>query len=205
MKAGTARSSDVIERRLVTLTSECRVIYCSMSSSMSASLWKVWSRLTSLEVQRSMTHNPWWRALPAWIQTNDGMSCGALVVRCGFHVDIYNPVGLSVSWKVGCPCGYKQPVVGWLASVVGCGGPWIQTTRGGVASPRGGVRWPVDTNNPWWAIDLGAPPPVTAVLILPRDDCCGIVIYVSLGLSCIPQFVVDLLADLSWQIMPSVL
>ena len=76
--------------------------------------------------------------------------------------------------------GYKQPVLGWLAPVVECGGPWIQTTRAGVVSPRGGVRWPVDTNNPWWAIDLGAPPSVTLVVVLPREDCCGIVIYVFL-------------------------
>jgi len=83
------------------LMNECRVIFCSMSSSMSVSLWKVWSRLTSLEIQRSKTHNPWWRVSPAWIQTtNDGMRCGALVVRCGFHVDI--SVGLSA------------PVEGWM-------------------------------------------------------------------------------------------
>jgi len=101
MKAGTARSSGVIKRRLVMLMNECRVIFCSMSSSMSVSLWKVWSRLTSLEIQRSKTHNPWWRVSPAWIQTtNDGMRCGALVVRCGFHVDI--SVGLSA------------PVKGWM-------------------------------------------------------------------------------------------
>jgi len=43
-----------------------------------------------------------------------------------------------------------------------------------------GHKAPIDTNNPWWAVDLGAPPPVTAVLILPRQDCCGIVIYVFL-------------------------
>ena len=28
-------------------------------------------------------------------------------------------------------------------------------------------------NNPWWAVDIGAPSPIAAVVLLARGDCCG--------------------------------